>query len=179
MCEVWQAARELPDKVIAKTFKGARLGSGQESGGPHRDTSPDTARVETIRRDPLARVPTERGPARGLRRRPGPRQGPDTVGRLLDRWCARSRIPEFVKAGRTIRKHRDGINAAINRGLSNGRRCSSITGWRVACGPCRAGARRCCAPAVRLALAVRYPHDPQRTDTKLTHTNDSRPFLMQ
>jgi transposase len=40
---------------------------------------------------------------------------------LLDRWCARSRIPEFVKAGRTIRKHRDGINAAINRGLSNGR----------------------------------------------------------
>ena len=121
MCEVWQAARELPDKVIAKTFKGARLGSGQESGGPHRDTSPDTARVETIRRDPLARVPTERGPARGLRRRPGPRQGPDTVGRLLDRWCARSRIPEFVKAGRTIRKHRDGINAAINRGLSNGR----------------------------------------------------------
>jgi transposase len=28
---------------------------------------------------------------------------------------------EFVKACRTIRKHRDGINAAINRGLSNGR----------------------------------------------------------
>jgi hypothetical protein len=26
---------------------------------------------------------------------------------------------------------------------------------------------------------VRYPHDPQRTDTKLTHTNDSRPFLMR
>ena len=29
--------------------------------------------------------------------------------------------PEFGKAVRTIRKHRDGINAAIERGLSNGR----------------------------------------------------------
>ena len=49
---------------------------------------------------------------------------PATVGNLLDRWCSRaqrSRIPEFVKAGRTIRKHRNGIDAAINRGLSNGR----------------------------------------------------------
>ncbi|MGH8963787.1 MAG: transposase, partial [Actinomycetes bacterium] len=42
---------------------------------------------------------------------------------MLDRWCSkaqRSRIPEFVKAARTIRKHRDGINAAIDHGLSNG-----------------------------------------------------------
>lgn len=49
---------------------------------------------------------------------------PGTVARLLDRWCARaqrSRIPEFVKAGRTIRKHRIGIEAAIDRDLSNGR----------------------------------------------------------
>jgi hypothetical protein len=47
-----------------------------------------------------------------------------TVTELLDRWCARaqrSRIPEFIKAGRTIRKHRAGIDAAIDRGLSNGR----------------------------------------------------------
>ncbi|MBV9140168.1 MAG: transposase [Pseudonocardiales bacterium] len=43
---------------------------------------------------------------------------------LLDRWCSkaqRSRIPEFVTTARTIRKHRDGITAAIDRGLSNGR----------------------------------------------------------
>lgn len=48
----------------------------------------------------------------------------DTTNTLLDRWCSkaqRSRIPEFVKAARTIRKHRDGITAAIDRGLSNGR----------------------------------------------------------
>jgi transposase len=43
---------------------------------------------------------------------------------MVDRWCSkaqRSRIPEFVKTARTIRKHRDGIDAAIDRGLSNGR----------------------------------------------------------
>ncbi|MGH8887089.1 MAG: transposase [Egibacteraceae bacterium] len=33
----------------------------------------------------------------------------------------RSRIPEFVTLGRTIRKHRAGILAAIRLGLSNGR----------------------------------------------------------
>ncbi len=47
-----------------------------------------------------------------------------TTAELLDRWCARaqrSRIPEFVKAGRTICKHRAGIDAAAERGLSNGR----------------------------------------------------------
>ncbi|MGH2604192.1 MAG: ISL3 family transposase, partial [Dehalococcoidia bacterium] len=46
------------------------------------------------------------------------------VAVLLDRWCAwaqRSRLPAFVKAGRTIRAHRDGILAAIRLGLSNGR----------------------------------------------------------
>jgi transposase len=49
---------------------------------------------------------------------------PATVGQLLDRWCFRAqrcRIPEFVKAAGTIRKHRAGIDPAIDRGLSNGR----------------------------------------------------------
>lgn len=43
---------------------------------------------------------------------------------LLSRWCSwaqRCRIPEFVKLGRTMREHRDGILAAIRLGLSNGR----------------------------------------------------------
>ena len=46
------------------------------------------------------------------------------VAALLDRWCAwaqRSRLPAFVKVGRTIRQHRDGILAAIRLDLSNGR----------------------------------------------------------
>ena len=41
----------------------------------------------------------------------------------MDRWCSkaqRSRIPEFIKTARDP-EHRDGITAAIDRGLSNGR----------------------------------------------------------
>jgi transposase len=43
---------------------------------------------------------------------------------MLARWCGwaqRCRIPQFVKLGRTIRKHLDGITAAVERGLANGR----------------------------------------------------------
>ena len=36
-------------------------------------------------------------------------------------WASRSRLKPFVRLARTIRKHRDGILAAIRRGLSNGR----------------------------------------------------------
>lgn len=49
---------------------------------------------------------------------------PDDVAVLIDRWiskASRSRIPAFVKAAKTIRKHRDGILAAIRLGINNGR----------------------------------------------------------
>jgi transposase len=36
-------------------------------------------------------------------------------------WASRSRLKPFVKLARTIRRHRDGILAAIRLGLSNGR----------------------------------------------------------
>ena len=36
-------------------------------------------------------------------------------------WASRSRIAGLVKLGRTLRKHKDGILAAIRLGLSNGR----------------------------------------------------------
>ena len=36
-------------------------------------------------------------------------------------WASRSRIPALVKLGRTLRRHRDGILAAIRLGRSNGR----------------------------------------------------------
>ncbi len=36
-------------------------------------------------------------------------------------WASRSKLKPFVKLARTIRKHRDGILAAIRLGLSNGR----------------------------------------------------------
>jgi transposase len=49
---------------------------------------------------------------------------PDTVAELIDRWisrASRSRIPAFVTAAKTIRKHRDGILTAIRTGINNGR----------------------------------------------------------
>jgi transposase len=48
----------------------------------------------------------------------------DAVAELIDRWisrASRSRLPSFVKASKTIRKHRDGILAAIRLGINNGR----------------------------------------------------------
>jgi transposase len=36
-------------------------------------------------------------------------------------WASRSRLRPFVRLARTIRRHRDGILAAIELGLSNGR----------------------------------------------------------
>ena len=43
---------------------------------------------------------------------------------LLDRWTSqaqRSRLAPFVTAAKTVRKHRDGILAAIQLGINNGR----------------------------------------------------------
>ena len=42
-----------------------------------------------------------------------PAFGIDERTRLVYLAAKRSRIPEFIKAARTIRKHRDGITAAI------------------------------------------------------------------
>lgn len=43
----------------------------------------------------------------------------DTVTDMLGKWCSwaqRCRIPQFVKVGKTIKKHLDGIKAAVDRG---------------------------------------------------------------
>jgi transposase len=48
----------------------------------------------------------------------------DDVAELLDRWiskASRSRIDAMVKTAKTIRKHRDGILAAIRLKVNNGR----------------------------------------------------------
>jgi transposase len=118
--QVWQAARALPDKTIAKTFKGARWAL-LKNPGDLTESQAETLREMKRSGGILWRAYQLK---EALRVVFAGDLDPDTVGRLLDRWCARaqrSRIPEFVKAGRTIRKHRDGIDAAINRGLSNGR----------------------------------------------------------
>ncbi len=49
---------------------------------------------------------------------------PTEAGELIDRWCSkasRSRLDPFVKVAKTIRKHRDGILAALRLRINNGR----------------------------------------------------------
>ncbi len=51
-------------------------------------------------------------------------QDPELAPAHLDAWltwASRSRLAPFIKLARTIRRHRDGILAAIRLGLSNGR----------------------------------------------------------
>jgi transposase len=48
----------------------------------------------------------------------------EAVQELIDRWisrASRSRLPAFVKAAKSIRKHRDGLLAAIRLNINNGR----------------------------------------------------------
>ncbi len=118
--QVWQAARTLPDKRIAKTFKGARWALLKNPG----DLTPTQA--ETLREMKRSGGILWRAYQlkEALREVFAGDLDAGTVRGLLDRWCSRAqrcRVPEFVKAARTIRKHRTGIDAAIERGLSNGR----------------------------------------------------------
>ena len=48
----------------------------------------------------------------------------DDVDELLRRFCSRasrSRMPSFVRLSKTIRRHRDGILAAVRLGITNAR----------------------------------------------------------
>jgi transposase len=118
--QVWQAARELPDQRIAKTFKGARWALLKN---PADLTDKQAQTLKVMKRDGgiLWRAYLLK---EALREVFAGDLDSATVGKLLERWCSRaqrSRLDEFVKAARTIRKHRAGIDAAIDRGLSNGR----------------------------------------------------------
>jgi len=52
--------------------------------------------------------------------RAGPRDAPSLLQAWLA-WASRSRLRPFVRLARTLRQHKDGILAAIELGLSNGR----------------------------------------------------------
>lgn len=56
--------------------------------------------------------------------------GKEAIERFLS-WAARCRIPEFVELGRKVRRHKPGIFAALEHGLSNGLIESTNTKIRV------------------------------------------------
>jgi len=59
-----------------------------------------------------------------------PKAAAEAPGRWLS-WAARCRIPQFVELGRKIRRHRPGIEAALEHQLSNGLIESASTKIRV------------------------------------------------
>ena len=112
--QVWQSARRLPDKTIAKTYRRARWVLLKN---PDDLTADQTGTLRQIKKSggALWRAYQLKESLRAVFTGD---LDTDTTNTLLDRWCSkarRSRIPEFVKTARTIRKHRDGITAAFQR----------------------------------------------------------------
>jgi len=119
--DIWQQLRTLPDPDFAHKFKGARWALLKN---PEDLTDRQAQTLANIRRNAgaLWRAYQRKEELRAIF------AGDDLtdveVADMLDRWCSRvqrSRLEPFIKAGRTMRRHRDGILAAIQLGLSNAR----------------------------------------------------------
>jgi transposase len=116
----WNELRALDDQDTAKRFKDARWSLLKK---PEKLTD---KQATTLRRLKTAGGEVWRGyelkeAARGIF---APGLTLEDVTILIDRLLsrlARSRLEPFVKLGRTIRKHRDGILAAIRLGINQGR----------------------------------------------------------
>ena len=118
--QAWQEARRAADPDFAAKYKGARWALLKNPGDL---TEAQQATLEQLK--------SSGGKLwRGYQMKETLREvfagdlDPDATMGLLQDWCdraQRSRIPEFVTAAGTIRKHRAGIAAAIEIGLSNAR----------------------------------------------------------
>jgi transposase len=118
--QVWQHARSLSDKQIARTYRGARWALLKN---PESLTAEQASTLKALKRQGGALVRAYEL-KEALRAVFAGDLDDEVVIEMLGRWCGwaqRCRIPQFVKLGRTIRKHLDGIIAAVERGLANGR----------------------------------------------------------
>lgn len=118
--DIWQQLRALPDPDTARKFKGARWAL-MKNPEDLTDRQAETLRAIKRHGGALWRAYQRKEELRAIF---AGDLDEHEVAEMLDRWCARvqrSRLQPFVKAGRTIRAHRDGILAAIRLGLSNAR----------------------------------------------------------
>jgi transposase len=118
--DYWNQLRALGDQVTAKRFKDARWALLKNPDNLT-DTQAITHRELKRAGGKVWRAYTLKEATRGIF---APSLDTDDVEALLDRLisrCARSRLKPFVRLGRTLRKHRDGILAARRLGLSNAR----------------------------------------------------------
>jgi transposase len=118
--EHWNALRHGGDRAAAKAFKNSRWSLLKNP-----DTLTDR-QTDTLARIHAAggKVPRAWALKETVRAIFAPGLSVDTVDELISRLLARlsrSRLPAFVRLGRTIRKHRAGILAARRLGLSNAR----------------------------------------------------------
>ena len=118
--EYWNELRTLGDQDAAKRFKDARWALLKR---PEKLTD---RQAQTLRALKAAGGKVARGYElkEALRSIFAPGLGVDDVSELLTRFssrASRSRMQPFVRLARTIRKHRDGILAAVRLGLTNAR----------------------------------------------------------
>jgi len=118
--KAWNELRRGGDPATAKKFKGARWALLKR---PDHLTDDQAATLRRLKRrgGDVWRAYTLKEAFRAIFA--GDLE-PDGVAELIDRWisrASRSRLPAFVKVAKTIRKHRDGILAAIRLGINNGR----------------------------------------------------------
>lgn len=118
--DYWNGLRQLGDQSAAKRFKDARWALLKN---PDNLTDKQAATHRELRRagGQVWRAYLLKEAVRGIF---APGLTVDDVDVLLDRLisrCSRSRLASFVRLGRTIRKHRDGILAAVRLGLTNAR----------------------------------------------------------
>jgi transposase len=116
----WNELRQLPDQGAAKRFKGARWALLKR---PENLTDDQSATLRKLRArgGDVWRAYSLKEAFRAIF---AGDLNTDDAAALLDRWCSkasRSRLASFVKVAKTIRKHRDGILAAITLGVNNAR----------------------------------------------------------
>lgn len=117
--QVWNQLRAA-DPARAKRFKGARWVLLKR---PERLTQEQTVTLRALRRQGGAAWRAY-GLKEALRAVFAGDLAASEAAELLDRWCAkasRSRLDPFVTLAGTIRKHRNGILAAIRLGINNAR----------------------------------------------------------
>lgn len=118
--KAWNELRQGGDPAAAKKFKGARWALLKNPANLTEDQATTLRRLKRRGGD-VWRAYTLKEAFRAIFA--GDLTTAETA-ELIDRWisrASRSRLPAFVKAAKTIRKHREGILAAIRLGINNAR----------------------------------------------------------
>jgi transposase len=118
--DYWNELRSLGDQDAAKRFKDARWALLKRPENLT-DTQAVTLLALKAAGGKVARAYELKEALRGIF---APGLTVEDVDELLTRFCSRasrSRMPSFLRLARTIRKHRDGILAAVRLGVTNAR----------------------------------------------------------